>query len=88
MMRTFKEASQLYVSEHNSKKLEQPERRLNALIAIESKLKDNFPMALEDNNLFSNISRPYFEKLYELLKGSALSSAEKTVIIGLYEFSK
>lgn len=87
-MKNWMQATNGYIKDHLSKKLEQPERRLNALIAIEKIFREKFPELLKDEDVFINISKMYFLKLYECLKGSSLSSAEKSVINGLYKFSK
>lgn len=87
-MNNYFQAKAAYIADHKAKPLAQPERRLNALAAMENIFKQKFPEALQDNNLFTNISKVYFSKLYECLKGSSLSGADKSVITGLYKFSK
>ena len=86
-MKNWQQAKETYIKDHLSKSLEQPERRLNALKAIEKTFQENFPELLNDKNVFQNIKKMYFLKLYECLKGSSLSGAEKSVISGLYKFS-
>lgn len=87
-MSSFQQAKKAFIADHTTKLLADPLRRLNALTAIEKAFKEKFPEALKDEDLFHNISKPYFSKLYECLKGSSLSGAEKSVIAGLYKFSK
>lgn len=87
-MSTFYKAKAAYITDHKAKPLAQPERRLNALAAMENVFKEIFPEVLQDKSLFDNITKTYFSKLYECLKGSPLSGADKSVITGLYKFSK
>ena len=86
-MRNWKQAKEAYIKDHLSKTLAQPERRLNALKAIEHVFSQQFPELLADNKVFINIKEMYLIKLYECLKGTSLSSAEKSVFNGLYKFS-
>ncbi len=86
-MKNWTQTKNDYIKDHLSKSLEQPERRLNALTAIEKTFKEKFPELLNDEDVFTNIKKMYLLKLYECLKGSSLSSAEKSVINGLYKFS-
>lgn len=87
-MKTYQQTKAAYIADHIAKPLAQPERRLSALESLEKKFKAKYPEALQDKMLFANISKPYFTKLYECLKGNALSGADKSVITGLYKFSK
>lgn len=87
-MKNWKQTKDLYVKDHLAKTLEQPERRINALNAIEKVFNDKFPELLNDEQVFTNIAKVYLIKLYECLKGNSLSSAEKSVFTGLYNFSK
>jgi hypothetical protein len=86
-MKNWQQAKEAFIKDHLSKSLEQPERRLNALKAIEKIFQGKFPELLNDKNVFDNFKKMYFLKLYECLKGRSLSSAEKSVINGLYKFS-
>lgn len=86
-MKNWKQAKELYLKDHLSKSLEQPERRVNALAAIEKVFKEKFPELLADDNVFVNINKEYLMKLYECLKGTSLNNAEKSVFNGLYKFS-
>jgi hypothetical protein len=87
-MKTFYEAKKIYIAYHKSQDYKDQERRLNALNALEKEFKYKFPEALQDEDLFANIKKPYFSKLYQCLKGKALNGAEISVINGLYKFSK
>ncbi|MFW5872111.1 MAG: hypothetical protein ACOCUT_03305 [bacterium] len=86
-MKNYINARNAYLSDHLSKKLEQPNRRINALSAIESSVKKNEPELLSASNLFANHTRQSFSALYENWKGSSLSGAEKSVIKGLFDFA-
>lgn len=86
-MRNWTQTKKAYIKDHLSKYLRQPERRLNALAAIERKFAEEFPELLKDEHVFMNIKKMYFLKLCECLKGSLLSNAEKSVVNGLYKFS-
>lgn len=87
-MKNWEEAKKAYVKDHLSKPLKQPQRRLSALNAIEKIFQDKFPQILRDQNLFKTLSKDTFLKKYQNGKGKPLSSAEKSVINGLYNFSK
>lgn len=86
-MKNWKQAKEAYIKDHLSKTLEQPERRLKALEAIEKVFSQQFPELLEDNEVFTNIKKVYLLKLYECLKGTNVSGAEKSVINGLFKSS-
>lgn len=86
-MKNWKQAKEAYIKDHLTKTLDQPERRLNALAAIEKVFSQKFPELLKDDQVFTNIKKMYLVKLYECLKGTTASSAEKSVITGLYKFS-
>lgn len=87
-MSSFDQAKAAYLLDHNAKSLAKPQLRINALSAIENCFIEKFPEALKDQRLFDNISKPYFSKLYECLKGRSLNGSESSVINGLYKFSK
>ncbi len=87
-MRNWKQSRELYVNNHLSQQLANPERRLNALKVIERIFKVKYPQPLLDENIFSNISKVYLLKLYECLKEKPLTGAEKSVFNGLYKFAK
>jgi hypothetical protein len=76
-----------FINDHKSKPLKQQQRRLNALIAIESILQTKYPALLKDDLLFKNVVEAEMLDLYEKAKGKPLSGAEKSVIHGLYKFS-
>lgn len=86
-MKNWQQAKEAYVNYHLSKTIEQPERRLNALVAIEKVFSEQFPELFEDEEVFINIKKMYLLKLYECLKGTSINGAEKSVINGLYKFS-
>ena len=86
-MNNWENTKRAFLRDHLTKPLAESERRLNALAAIEKVFKDEFPDLLKDEDVFMNIKMMYFLKLYECLKGKILSSAEKSVIYGLYKFS-
>lgn len=86
-MKNWTQVAQAYKEDHLSKPLADAERRLSALSAIERVFTMKFPELLKDPAVFVNVTKPYLVKLYECLKGSPLSDAEKSVINGLYKFS-
>lgn len=86
-MANWKEAKKKYIAAHLAKKLADHSVRLNALKKIEQVFAEQFSQPLLDENLFTNISKPYLTKLYECLKGSRLNGAEQSVFTGLYKFS-
>jgi hypothetical protein len=86
-MKSYTETKEAYLKDHLSKKLKQPQRRIYALKAIESKIKQYQPDFLKDDNLFNRMNRDTFSKRYQEWKGSPLSGAEKSVINGLFRFS-
>jgi len=87
-MNTYFISKQLYIADHLSRDMAQPERRLNALKAIEKVLKNNDPVLLNGAELFVKYHKTGFADQYEIWKGSPLSGAEKSVIVGLFKFSK
>lgn len=87
-MNTYYKSKQLYIADHLAKNLAQPERRLNALKAIEKVLKENDLELLNGAGLFEKFDEPGFADQYEKWKSSPLSGAEKSVITGLFKFSK
>lgn len=87
-MKDWKQAKTAYINDHLKKSLVQPGRRLSALNAIEKTFKEKFNELLNDENVFQNIGEMYLLKLYECMKGKNLSAAEKSVIAGLYKFSR
>ncbi|UII20853.1 hypothetical protein [Fulvivirga ligni] len=86
-MKTYSEAKDLYIKDHLRKDLSQPERRINALKAIERSIKINAPILLQQSNLFQQYDEYSFFIKYEEWKQTALSNAEKSVIRGLFKFS-
>lgn len=87
-MNTYLKSKQLYIADHLSKKLLQPERRLNALSAIERIIQANSPEILQSDNLFKKFDKNGFLKQYHEWKGKPLSGAEKSVIVGIFKLSK
>lgn len=87
-MNTFSRSKQLYIADHLSKELAEPERRLNAVKAIEKVINEKKPGLLNGTALFETFDKNGFAKQYEIWKGSSLSGAEKSVITGLFKFSK
>ena len=63
-MKTYYESKAAYIEDHVKKPLVEPKIRLNALKAIEKVFKEKFSDALLDEQLFDNISKNYFLKLY------------------------
>lgn len=86
-MNSYNKSKQLYIADHLSKNLSQPERRLNPLKAIEKVVKAKNPELLNGTGLFEKYSNPGFAEQYEVWKGSSLSGAERSVITGLFKFS-
>lgn len=87
-MNTYSKSKQLYVADHLSKNLAQPKRRLDALSAIESVIQTHAPELLLGNSLFLQFDKNSFFHQYHNWKGKPLSDAEKSVIVGLFKFSK
>jgi hypothetical protein len=86
-MKNWIETRKLYIEDHLSKPLIQPQRRINALNAIEKLFQDNASNLLKDKNIFIILSKDEFLKKYKKWKGKSLSSAERSVINGIYKFS-
>ncbi|MDY0343371.1 MAG: hypothetical protein RBR28_07345 [Lentimicrobium sp.] len=86
-MNSYNKSRQLYIADHLSKNLTQPERRLNALKAIEAVLTNKNPDLMNGAELFVKYDKTGFADQYEIWKGSAISGAEKSVIAGLFKFS-
>ncbi len=87
-MFTYQQVRNFYIHDHLSKNLKQPERRLNALNAIESIIKDKSPDLLNSNHLFKKFNKSSFIEKYSEWKENNLSGAEKSVINGLFKFSE
>ena len=87
-MKNWKQAKDAYVQDHLSKDLVQPQRRISALRAIESRFQANHPDIINDKNVFKNINKESLISLYKKLKGKELNGAEKSVFNGLYKFSE
>lgn len=87
-MNTYNISKQLYIADHLSKDMVQPKRRLNALEAIEKIIHSNSPELLQSDNLFRSFSKNKFFTQYLDWKGKPISGAEKSVIVGLFKFSK
>lgn len=86
-MNTYSRSKQLYIADHLSKKLTEPDRRLNALKAIEKVINLKNPGLLNGVALYEKFDKNGFAEQYEIWKGLPLSGAEKSVIIGLFRFS-
>lgn len=86
-MNTWKITKEKYIRDHNSKPLQQPQRRINALNAIENILQTKYPGLLKDELLFRNMNKADMLYKYQKAKGKPLSGAEKAVIHGLYKYS-
>jgi hypothetical protein len=86
-MNSWAIAKKRYINIHEQKDLKQPSRRLNALAAIEKMIDEKYPKLLSDPNIFKNITQDDFTAKYYKAKGKSLSSAEKSVIHGLYNLS-
>lgn len=77
----------LYVKDHASKEyLATPERRLNATEALESLLKQRLPQFIKQPKFLKQLPKEEFKQMVRDKKGSNLSSAEISVINGLYKF--
>lgn len=87
-MKTYSTSKQLYIADHLAKNLTQPQRRLDALNAIEQVINKNYPELLDGAGLFLEFDKQGFADQYEKWKSSPLSGAEKSVITGLFKFSK
>ncbi|NJO68047.1 MAG: hypothetical protein HC830_01125 [Bacteroidetes bacterium] len=83
-MKTYKEIRDEYVRIHLSKSLKTPQRRINALAAIERTIKGIDPSLLEKNKLYLKYNKENFSEQYLKWKRKPLSSAEKSVILGLF----
>lgn len=86
-MKNWIETRKLYIKDHLSKPLIQPQRRINALNAIEKAFKENAPDLFKEQNIFNIIPKDGFLMKYKNWKGAPLSNAEKSVINGLYEIT-
>ena len=87
-MKEYNEVKREYIKDHLKQTLKEPERRLNALAAIEKIIRSNSPELLQSDNLFRTFSKNQFFTQYLDWKGKPLSGAEKSVIVGLFKFSK
>ena len=86
-MKTYLEAKNCYIKDHESKPLKAPKIRLNALSNIEEAIqKDNYKL-LEGIVLFQKFTKESLLDYYLRIKGRPLNSAEKSVIHGLFKFS-
>lgn len=86
-MKSYNDAKQAYIEDHIRKHLKQPDRRIRALSAIENALRINEPDLLNGNNLFAKFDINTLKTHCEKLKGVPLSSAEISVINGLFKFA-
>ncbi|MGY3055668.1 hypothetical protein ACVWYG_003889 [Pedobacter sp. UYEF25] len=86
-MKNWKRVKEKYIEDHLSKTLANTKRRLAALKAIELLIEIKKPELLKDDNLFESMDKTSFMKMYETIKKADLSSAEKSVINGLYKFA-
>ena len=77
-----------YIRDRLSRPLKDPERRQNALKAIETMLQNESPNLLKDPEAFKKINQDDFKNMYSSRKEKPLRSAEKSVINGLYKFAK
>jgi 5'(3')-deoxyribonucleotidase len=87
-MKDWETSKLAYIKDHNAKPLKKPQIRLNTLRNIETALNQKFPELLKDPDIFKNLTRATFEDRYFKAKGKPLNSAEKSVIFGLYKFSR
>ncbi len=86
-MNNWTKLKNLYVKDHLSKDyLATPGRRLNAIEAMEKLLQQHFPHIIKQPKFLRQIPKDQFMREVQLKKGSNLSSAEKSVINGLYKF--
>ena len=84
-MNDWEKMKDAYIKDHLSKDLKQPQRRLNALSAIEKLLKENMT-ELMSKDRFQALGKEGIMQQLLKLKKSPLSSAEKSVIVGLIKF--
>jgi len=87
-MKNYREAKRAYIKDHQSKNLKAPQRRLGALDAIEAIIQSEVPELLLANDLFNKFDKSTFTDQYLKWKCKPLSSAEKSVIVGLFQFSQ
>ena len=59
-MPTYEEAKNAYIKNHLCKDLKQPIRRINALKAIEVRIKNFYPDLLQANKIFKKYDRSSF----------------------------
>jgi hypothetical protein len=78
---TIREA---YLKDHLSKDLKEPQRRVNALEAIERLLKESKPEIMHPEGLKNLGKEGVLQQLLKLKK-KPLSSAERSVIVGLFK---
>jgi len=77
----------LYVSDHLSKgDLATPQRRLDAIEAIEKILQQYLPQFIKQQKFLKKIPKDEFMQMVRDKKGAKLSGADKSVINGLYKF--
>lgn len=76
-----------YIKDHLAKTyLKQPERRLRALDAIEALLRSQHPEYIDDPMRIYNMGKDKSKIQLAEMKGSNLSSAEKSIITGLFKY--
>ncbi len=86
-MDNWTKLKKLYVDDHRSKEyLTTPERRLNAVDALEKVLKQQLLQFVKQPKFLKQMPKDSFMKMVQEKKGSNLSIAEKSVINGLYRF--
>lgn len=87
-MKNWEQAKLAYLTDHLSKLRPSPDQELRSLSDIENAVKSKYPHLLEDKQLFKKLSENEFIHLYTTLKGRRINRFDKSVIHGLYKFSK
>ena len=84
---TWQIIKESYIKDHLAKRyLKQPERRLRALDATEALLRSQHPEYIDDPMRICNMGKDKLKIQLAEMKGSNLSSAEKSIITGLFKY--
>jgi len=87
-MKNWEQTKLAFLNDHLKKKPVHPDQKLRSLHYIELAIKGSYPLLFEDNDLFKKLTESDFVGLYKSLKGGRLNKFDKSVIHGLYKFSK
>ena len=87
-MKNWEQTKLAFLNDHLNKRPVHPDQKLRSLHYIESAIKNSYPLLLEDKDLFKKLTESDFIELYTSLKARRINRFDKSVIHGLYKFSK